>query len=162
MPSTFKDILLLFLIISIILQIGLLYWVIEHAPVGALGWEEVSESDEYYGSTAPDPPYDLSPEDIELLKKRVDESGALKTSEDDFERIAALRNWTRSVCPVIERNEKLTNDPSDILDALERGEGMACGGLASLYCAALLAHAVGDPVSARRCRRGCRSLRNRR
>ena len=127
------------LLIAILAEGCLLVWMKFYSPTGMLGWVETADAAPYYGPTAPDPPYHLSIDDRDMLTARVAESLALSVVGDDFSRITALREWTRTACPKIALND-LSNDPSDILEAFDRGEGGACGSLATLYCAVLISH----------------------
>jgi hypothetical protein len=134
-----KKFLLFLLLIGILVEGGLLVWMDKLAPSGGIGWEETGDASKYYGPNAPDPPYHLSIDDRDFLVQHVSESGILADAQTDFERIAALRRWVHSLCPKIEKNA-ISNDPSEIVDAFERGEGTACGTLSLLYCSTLIAH----------------------
>lgn len=129
---------LLFLL-AVISEVGLLVWVKTSAPAGMLGWVETRDPSQYYGPNAPDPPYELTIEDRDLLVNRVAEANALSGVMDDFGRIAALRNWTRSSCTAIKTGHG-TYDPSEVVEQFESGQPVACGEPASLYCATLIAH----------------------
>ena len=126
-------------VLAVLTELGLLWWMRAAAPTGLLGWVETHNAAEYYGPNAPDPPYDLGMDDRRLLADRVAQAHALSGVTDDFGRIVALREWTRDACPEISLYPH-TNDPSDILEAFDRGDGGACGALGALYCATLLAH----------------------
>ena len=149
------------LLLAIIVEAGLMYWLKTQAPVGFLGWEETSDVSQYYGPSAPDPPYDIGFDAKQTLLDEVASSHALSNAQTDFDRIVALRNWTRETCPRITKSPD-TNSPLEILQAYRRGEGGACGSLASLYCATLIAHSyrarilelIRDPADIPRWREG--------
>jgi len=128
-----------FLLLFILIELSLIYYSDNFAPIGFLGWEEISNPSEYYLPNSPDPPYKLDKNSRDLIAQKVAEAHVLSGVDSDFDRIASLRNWTRNVCPKLHPDIN-SNSPSDILKGFDEGKGVLCGGLASLYCAALLTH----------------------
>jgi len=125
------------LILVILTEAGLLWWIKTLAPSGLMKWIETTDSSPYYGPDAEDPPYKLGSDDRQFLTELVSESHALSNVEGDFARIAALRNWSREICPEIASSPE-TNDPSEILNAFLSGRGGACGAIAVVYVSALI------------------------
>jgi hypothetical protein len=127
------------LVLAIFADGGLLYWMKTKSPSGLMAWVETSDADPYYGVDAPDPPYILEPYDRDLIIDMVAESHAFSGVETDFGKITALRNWARSICPEVSGNTNF-NDPSDLIEAFESGQGGACGAIGVVYAAALITH----------------------
>jgi len=128
------------LLLVVLAELALVWWVKEWSPSGLMGWVETRNTDMYYGADAPDPPYKISPEDRQLLIDMVAEAHALSGAMSDFETITALRNWSRNACPEFGTKSPDTNDPSDVLQHFESGGGGACGSIGVVYAAALIAH----------------------
>jgi hypothetical protein len=127
------------LLLSIVIEVGLLVWLKKNAPNGYLGFIEVEDVTPWYSPDTPAPPYTLDEESKQEILAKVTESGALSVAITDFDRIVDLRNWTRQSCPKISRSEALITS-KEILDSFEKGNGGACGALAQVYCATLMAH----------------------
>ncbi len=127
------------LILVIIAEAYLLWWIRTEAPAGLIGWVETADASPYYGENAPDPPYTLSLEDRQALIDLAAESHALSGVQDDFATIVALRNLVRESCPLLEKGPD-TNDPSELIGHFAQGRGGYCGAIAAVYCATLMAH----------------------
>jgi hypothetical protein len=127
------------LLLAVVCEGFLIWWMKERAPVGLIWWEETSDASPYYSQGVPDPPYNLDLESKEMINQAVTKSGALSKAKTDFDKIVALRNWTRQSCPVLDR-EQPSNRPADILKRFQSGGGGVCGSLGFLYCGALLAN----------------------
>lgn len=134
-----KKIFGILVVCAILAEAGLLWWMKTKSPSGSMAWIETADADRYYGPASPDPPYKLDQDDRQLIMDMVAESHAFSGVETEFEKIAALRNWSRSICPEVSPNLNI-NDPSEIIEAFESGRGGACGAIGVLYTAALITH----------------------
>ncbi|HEX9745551.1 MAG TPA: transglutaminase-like domain-containing protein [bacterium] len=139
MVTPYKKFLWFLFLVALAAEGYLGYWIKETAPGGLLAWVETDTPAKWYRADTQDPPTRLPVDDKQYLVQAVADAHVLSNVEGEFNRIAALRQWTRESCPEISMYPH-NNDASDILDAYEAGNGGACGSLATLYCAALVSH----------------------